>query len=261
MSLVADVRSVPSRFERAVDVTQDSLDLAVVPVAATLLSLSKVTRALEGPPGGGVTFPFPTGLPTLWTYVSLPGGPGGVSPGGPLSLVAFLPLFVVGLVLTSALEAGFLGSLSRRIDGAPAAFVGSARRFTLRMVGVNLVRAAAVFAVLPLLVFPPLAVLVMLVLTYFLYGLPFEVVVGDVAVREAIEATLSHALEGAPYATFGFAHLLAGAAGSVVVTGVVRNGGVLGILVGTLAVAVPSVFVATYGLLVFRDLRGRTPGV
>lgn len=246
---------MPSRYERAADVTQDSLELALVPVAATLLSLSKVAQALQSPAGGGVTFPFPTGLPTLWTYVSLPNEPGGVSVGGPLSLVAFLPLFVVGLLVTSALEAGFLGSLSRRIDGRPTAFTESVRTFTLRMVGVNVLRAAIVFAVLPLLFVPPLAVLVLLALMYLVYGLPFVVVVADTGVREALSATVSHALEGGSYAAFGFGHLLAGAVVSLFVTGIVRNGGVLGVFLGTVAVAIPSVFVATYGLLVFRDLQ------
>jgi len=35
-----------------------------------------------------------------------------------------------------------------------------------------------------------------------------------------------------------------------------RNGGIPGILLGAAVVAVPAVFVATYGLLVFRDIGG-----
>lgn len=95
-----------SPFERVLQETQESITYAVVPALASLLSVSKVASALAGGPGGGITFPFPTGLPTLWTYVSLPGGPSGLSLGGPVAATTFLPLFVVGLVLTSALEAG-----------------------------------------------------------------------------------------------------------------------------------------------------------
>ncbi|WP_327053884.1 hypothetical protein [Halomicrococcus gelatinilyticus] len=250
---------MPSRTERAVDVTTASIPLAVVPAAATLLSLSKVARALAARGGGGATFPFPTGLPTLWTYVSLPngpGGPGGAAAGGPLSVLAFLPLFLVGLLITSALEAGFLGALLGRIDDAPPAFVESVERFTVRMVGVNLVRTAVVLAALPFLVFPPLALAVVVVLSYLVYGLPFELVVSDAPLGAALASTVERALDGGAYASFGFAHLLAGSVASFFVTGLVRNTGVLGVVLGAAIVAVPAVFVATYGLLVFRGFDG-----
>ena len=233
--------------------------LAIVPAAATLLSLSKVARALAAGGGGGATFPFPSGLPTLWTYVSLPngpGGPGGAAAGGPLSVLAFLPLFLVGLLVTSALEAGFLGALLGRIDDEPPAFVESVQRFTLRMVGVNLVRVATVLAALPFLVFPPFALAVVVVLSYLVYGLPFELVVSDAPLGAALASTVERALDGGTYASFGFAHLLAGSVASFFLTGVVRNTGILGVVLGTAIVAVPAVFVATYGLLVFRGFDG-----
>ncbi|MFB6154651.1 MAG: hypothetical protein ABEJ22_02075 [Haloferacaceae archaeon] len=248
---------MPSRYEHAVEVTRDSRSLAAVPAVATLLSLSKVATALESGPGGGVTFPFPTGLPTLWTYVSLPNGAGGVPVSAPLGATAFAPLFLVGLLLTSALEAGLLGSLSRRIDGDPVAFGESVRAFTVPIVGVNLVRFAVVLVALPFLVVPPLALLVVVALSYLVYGLPFAVVVRGAGVRDALDSTVSHAFDGGPYASFGFAHLLVGAVGSFFLTSLVRNAPLVGVPVGTLVVAVPAVFVATYGLLLFRDLDGR----
>ena len=86
----------------------------------------------------------------------------------------------------------------------------------------------------------------------------FEVVVRDASVTAALETTVERARAGGLYARFGIAHLVAGALGSVVLTGIVRNATPAGIVVGALLVAFPSVFVATYGLLVFRDLeRGR----
>jgi hypothetical protein len=245
---------MPSTFDRAVAVTRRSLPLAAIPAAATLLSGSKVARTLAAGPGGGVTFPFPTGLPTLWTYVSVPGTIGSGSVGGPLSVAVFVPLFLFGLLVTSALEAGFLGSLDGRIDGESVTFPEAVRRYTLRIVGVNLLRAAIVLLVLPLVVLPPLAIVVVLALSYLVYGLPFEIVVRDAAFRPALEATVSHALAGGPYATFGVAHLVAGAVASVALTALVRNGGPPGLVVGTALIAVPAVFVAAYGLLVFRDL-------
>jgi len=242
---------MPSRAARAREVTLNSLALALFPAVATLLSLSNVARALAANAGAGITFPFPTGLPTLWTYVSLPSGPAGPSVGGPLSITAFVPLFVVGLLVTAALEAGFLGSLWRRLEGDPIAVWTSVRRYTLRMVGVNLLRFLVVLAALPLFVIPPLALLAVVVLSYLVYGLPFQIVARDVSFGPALRSTVSTALSGGSYAVFGIAHLLAGAAASVVLTGVVLSTGPVGVLAGTAVVAVPAVFVATYGLLVF----------
>lgn len=247
---------MPSRFDHAIEITRDSIVLAIVPIAATLLSGSEIARVLSAGPGAGVSFPLPTGLPTLWTYVSVPNPVGAGSVAGPFSQVTFIPLLVVGLLITAALEAGFLGSLSRRLEGEPLAFVESVKRFTLRMVGVNLLRTVIVIAVFPLFVVPILALVAVLVLMYLTYGLPFVIVVRDTSFTEGLRATVSHALDGSLYAAFGAAHLFVGAITSVVLTFLLRNGGVFGILIGTLAVAVPAVFVGVYGLLVVRD---RTP--
>lgn len=247
---------MPSRYDRAIAVTKQSTALAVVPFAASLLSLSKVQQALAAN-GGGITFPFPTGLPTLWTYVSLPGVVGTGPATGPGSLALFVPLFLVGLVITAALEAGLLGALDGRIDGTERGFAGGVAQFTFRMVGVNLVRAAVVLVALPFAVLGPLVVvgfLLVVVLSYLTYGLPFVVVTRDVGVLSALDRTVDLATGGGDYARFGFAHLLAGAAASLVLSVLVRNGGIPGILLGAAAVALPAVFVAAYGLILFRDL-------
>lgn len=251
---------MPSRLDRAVDVALGSPRLAVVPAAASLLSVSDVARALRAGGGGGVTFPFPTGLPTLWTYVSLPGGTGGTAVSGPFSVAVFVPLFLVGLVVTSALEAGLLGAIEGRLDGDRPAFTDGVRRFTLRIVGVNLIRFGVVLAALPLLVVPPLAVLAVIALSYLVYGLPFEVVVRDAALGTALEATVARARTGGEYAAFGLAHLAAGALASLVLSGVVRNLGLVGVVLGSAVVAVPSVVVAAYGLLLFREFDGSSDG-
>ncbi|MFB6087362.1 MAG: hypothetical protein ABEJ85_02480 [Haloarculaceae archaeon] len=249
-----------SIIDDALKTTRRSLPLAVVPVVASLLSFSQVARALAADAGGGVAFPFPNGLPTLWTYVSLPAGPAGTGGGGPLSLPAFLVSFALGLLVTAALEAGFLGALSNRIDGRPAAFPAGVRRFTLRMVGVQLLRSALVFAVLPLFVVPPLALLAILVLSYLVYGLPFVIVVHDADFVPALRRTIGHATDGGLYASYGFGHLLAGAVASVVLSTLTLTAGLPGILLGVVIVAVPAVFVACAGLLVFRELGDGSPG-
>jgi hypothetical protein len=237
--------------ERAAAVTRRSLPLALVPVVATLLDFDRVARALAAGAGGGVTFPMPPGLATLWTYASLPAGPVGGGPGGPLSLVAWFPLFVLSLVVVSAMEAGFLGALSDRIDGRDAEFVPAVRRYTLRMVGVNVVRFAVVVAAVPFLVLGPLALIVAVALGYLVYGLPFEIVARDSSVGTALSRTVDRATDGGRYAGFALAHLLGGAAASLALSSLVRVG-VLGIAVGAAVVAVPAVFVSAYGLLLFR---------
>lgn len=246
---------MPSKYGRAIDLTTRSLDLAVVPILASLLSTDKIARVLAAGRGGGATFPFPSGLPTLWTYVSVPSGEGtGGAITGPLSVVEFLPLFVFGLVVTSALEAGFLGVLWRRLNDEPGSFLDSARRFTLRILGVNLLRFAIVLLAAVLIAVPPLAIVLVIGLSYFVYGLPFEIVVTDSEIGTALGSTIEHAARGGGYATFGVLHLVIGGAASFVLTGVVRNAGLPGIVLGTLVVAGPAIFVACYGLLVFEDL-------
>jgi len=255
---------MPSRLDRAVAVTEESRSLAWIPVVATLLSGSQVARALAAEGGGGVTFPFPAGLPTLWTYVSLPSGPAGVGIGGPLSVALVAPLFLAGLLVTSALEAGFLGALNARIDGEESALGDSVRRFTLRILGANLIRFGVVVVAIPFLILPPIGLLVVVALSYLVYGLPFAVVVDDADLGTALGETVERAKAGGAYAEFGLAHLVAGAAGSFVLSGAVRNLGPAGVVFGTAVVAVPAVIVAAYGLLLFRDFgpspRGRSPG-
>jgi hypothetical protein len=172
---------------------------------------------------------------------------------GTLALAIVVPLFVFGLVVTSALEAGFLGALDGRLDGRPPDFVGGVRTFTVRVLGVNLVRLGVVLVALPLLVVPPVAVLAVLALSYLLYGLPFEVVARDADVSSAIAATVGRAGEGGDYAVFGLGHLVAGAVASLVLSGFVRSAGLPGVAIGAVLTAVPAVFVAAYGLLLFGE--------
>lgn len=246
---------MPSRYDRAVDVTTHSIDLAVIPILATLLSFSEIARMLAAGRGGGATFPFPQGLPTLWTYVSVPSGSAtGGTISGPLPIVTFVPLFILGVVVTSALEAGFLGALWKRVNDERGLFVDGVRQFTPRIVGVNLIRFAIILVALPLITIPPLAIVLVIVLSYFVYGLPFEIVVTDVGLGTALASTIEYGAEGGAYAMFGMFHLLIGGSASFVLTGITRNGGMPGIILGTLFVAGPAVFAAAYGLLLFKDL-------
>lgn len=248
---------MPSRIDATVSGVQDNLDLALVPVVATLLSISEVLRALGTNASGGFTFPFPAGLPTLWTYVSIPNTPvsGGTDPG---QFVAFLPIFLVGLLITAALEAGFLGTITSRLTGSGSSFFTNVEVYTLRILGVNLLRAAITFVVAPIFfVSPVIGLPVLLGLMYLLYGLSFVIVANDARFFDALEITIDYATDGGDYAVFAIAHLLIGAVVSFFFTAVVVNLGIGGLLVGTVVVAVPALFVATYGVFLFHDLGNR----
>lgn len=244
------------RTDAAARTTREALPLAILPVLATFLSLDQLARTLGAGPGFGVAFPFPTGLPTLWTYVAVPGT---VLGGGVGTVAGSIPLLVVGLVVASMLEAGFLGSLDDRIEGEPADVVGNAGQYTVAMIGVNLVRFAVVLLALPFVVLGPLVLVAVVALSYLVYGLPFVVVVEDRGVVDALSRTGDLALSGGRYAAFGFTHLAVGAVASVVLTLLVRTLGLVAVVPAALLVAAPAVFVATYGLLVFRDLTEREP--
>lgn len=251
---------------RARAVTRRSLVLAVVPVLASLLSLSNVRRAMAADAGTGVTFPLPAGLPTVWTYTSLPGiGRAGAvvhTPGS--DVVSGVGLVLVWLLTTAVLEAGFVGALWSRLDGGPLAFGAGVRRFTVRMIGAEVVRFGAIVAAIPLfLTFSAggilLGFVVAAVLSYLVYGLPFVIVARDLRVVPALRESARLATDGGRYARFAVAHVLYGAGGSLIVTTAVRNGGLPGILLGAALVAVPAVFVSAYGLVVFDDICSTRP--
>jgi len=244
-----------STFAQATETTLQSLPLAVVPLLASLLSPAKIATVLSKPIDGGVSFPVPSGLPTLWSFVQANGLTVSGSGGAGLSPFVWLPLFAVGLLIASALEAGFVGAVANRLDGESADFLTNVTRYGRRMIGVNLVRFAVVLLALPFIVFGPLAILVVVGLEYLVYGLPFVVVVERVGVVEGLSQTTSYALSASPeYVGFGVAYLIVGAVTSFVLTGFVYGTGIVGILVGSVLVAVPAVFVVAYGLLVFRAL-------
>lgn len=250
---------VPSTYARARELTIESLPVAVVPALASLAAIGEIRRAVESPPGGGVTFPLPTGLATLWTYTDVPGGPGTVA--GSLSVSpSGVAAAAVGVVFAGALEAGFLGTLDGRIDGDPITldrFALAVRRFGVRLIGVQVVRLLAVVAVVFVgQLFVPLAFLGSLAVGYLLYGWPFVVVVRDESLTDTLGVTLGLATESRSYVWFAVGHLVCGALASVPLTGLVRNTGLAGVVIGIAVVAVPAVFVGCYGLLVFREAAG-----
>lgn len=125
------------------------------------------------------------------------------------------------------------------------------------VVTAHLLVAGVVLVTVPvLLVAPPAAVLtapLLLVVSYVLYGLPFVIVVERRRFRPTLARTLQLARSGGVYARFAVAHLVAGAAVSVPVSSLIR-GGLPGVAVAVAATAPVGVFVAAYGVVVFREL-------
>lgn len=240
------------RLSRALETTRRSLPLAVLPFLASVLAPAKVATVRSSTTDAGVTFSFPSGLPTLWSFVQANGitlsGPGG------LALATWLPLAAVGLLVSAVLEAAFVGGVSNRVDGEDAALAANARRYGPRMVGVNLVRFAVVLVALPFALLGPLVLLPIIVLGYLTYGLPFVLVVEDVGVGAALSRSVSDAVASGAYARFGVAYLLGMLVPSFVLTVVVYGSGLIGVVLGAALVAVPAVFVVAYGVLVFRAL-------
>lgn len=249
--------SDPSRTDRARALLGRRPELLAVPAVASLLSLSSLARALAAGPGGGVTLPLPAGLPTVWTYASLPTSGGVPVAGGGLGLLPGLAAFLVGTFLTGALEAGLVGTLDDLAAGRPAVFAVAVRRHAVPVTLARLLRAGLVLVVAPfVLAAPPLAVVavpLLLAASYALYGLPFVIVVEDRRFRPALARTLRLARRGGASLRFAVAHVLAGAAVSLPVSVLIR-GGLPGVLAAVAVTAPVAAFVAAYGVCLFRDL-------
>lgn len=204
-----------------------------------------------------MTFPLPGGLPTVWTYASLPtSGSVPVAAGG-LGLVPGLAAFLVGTVLGGALEAGLVGTLDDLAAGRSPSLLAAARRHVVPVTLARLLRASLILLAAPFVLAAPLLGVVivplLLLASYALYGLPFVIVVEERAFRPALSRTLVLARDGGVYLRFAVAHVLAGAAVSLPVSVLIR-GGLPGVFVAVAVTAPVGAFVAAYGVLLFREL-------
>jgi hypothetical protein len=229
----SDSRSFRDRFEDGWDRALDNLPLAAVPLVSSLLALDDVRTVLgfRGDGHLGLTFRFPTALPDLWTFVSVPNdGPGfHVSPS--------LFLLPVLIVVQSVLVAGLLGSVHEVRQTDEYDFASNVEEYFVpvlvyhALVGVVSFGAFGVVVTgIPALGF--LLVVAFLVLSYLFYATPYLLVVADASVGEALGRSYEWGLAGGPYFAYGAAYLLFVVAVSVLGTAVVVNLGALGILLG-----------------------------
>jgi hypothetical protein len=201
-------------------VRSDALLLAL-PVVGTVLQFENALRVLRAGPGGGVTFTFPTGFATLWSFVNVPLSDG---------LVVRPVAFVVGLVVHAALTAVYVPRVLERVrPGRGEARVGAAlSRYFAPVFGIALALAAfglvlvgAGLALGPLVL---LALPLVLAIGYALYAAPFLVVVEDRGAVDAISRSVELATDGGAYASYGGQYLLLVALVSLPASSVVRLG-------------------------------------
>lgn len=225
--------SLPEYVQGAWERVRSDVLLLALPVVGTVLQFENALRVLRAGPGGGVTFTFPTGFATLWSFVNVP-TPDGVF----LRPVAF----VVGMVVHAALTAVYVPRVVERVrSGRGEARVGAAlsRYFApvfgiaLVLAAVGLVLVAAGLALGPVVI---LAIPVVLAVGYALYAAPFLVVVEDRGAVDAIERSVDLATDGGAYASYGGQYLLLAALVSLPASAVVRAG-VLPLALATLLAA------------------------
>lgn len=235
-----DSRSFVERLEDGWERALDHLALAVVPLVSSLLAVDNVRRVLEYRGAHfGLTFRFPTALPDLWTFVSVPSeGPGvHVSP-----TLYLLPVLILA---QSVLVAGLLGSIFEILQTGEYDFPANATEYFAPVLVYQALVGAASFATFGVAVaaFPLAALLVpailvaFLVLSYLFYATPYLLVVADDSVDEALGRSYEWALAGGPYFAYGGSYLLFVVAVSLVGTAVVVNLGPIGILLGAVVSA------------------------
>lgn len=212
--------------------------LAVVPLVTSLLAFDNFERAAasgEFDFHAGVVFGFPNAVVDLWTFVSLPASDPGVRVAEPFWLV------VVVFAVQSALTAGYLGSINRRLDGDRIDFLGNVRRYLVPITayqalawGVTLVALLGGVLTGPfvLLLFPAF-----LLLNYLFFAAPYLIVVRDASVGAAIRESYEWAIAGGDYFAYGVRYLAAVAAVSIPTTLVAVNLGLVGVAVAAVATA------------------------
>lgn len=232
------------------------LPLAVIPFLATFLYLDNIRKAM-GTPGThlGVTFHFPTALPTFWTFVSLPNATTGihVSP-----TVYFAPIYVVA---ESVLTAGFLGSIREAVETERYDFAGNVRTYVRPLLGYTILVWTVLFAAFsvgvmasPLII---IALLALLVLGFAFYGVPFLIVVDDCSLGEAFRESYELAVGNSNYAAFGVGYLVFVSLASIVGT-VFINLGIPGIVLGAVCFAPVALALTVATVEFFVDLRSRS---
>jgi hypothetical protein len=244
---------MPSLLSRASRTAGRVSEYAVVPVALTLFAFGKVLAAADrSSVSFNVKFSFPADVATLWTVVDPPAQ--GIAVHSPTPLL-FVPVF---LVVEAAVVAGYLGGIRDAHWERDPDFVAAIGDYWLSILGIRAVQfllfgglAIALFAGgagAAVLVGAP----VLFVLGYLLWGAPYLVVLRDSDAVTALAESASLALDGG-YFRFSVAYAFAVSVVSVVVSPLVTSAGVVGIFVGAVLVAYPSLVGSAAATIVVDD--------
>ena len=225
-----------------------SLSLALVPLVIGLTNVGKV-RSIAA--FDGIHVGFRTGVPasvvTVWQFVSVPQMGVNVDPGVPVDAlpvaVVSVPLLLVG---QATLAAGYFGCIADDLAGGEFRFVGNVVDYfvpflflTVLPVLVLLPVALGLFglgattadasALLPLVL---VGIVGFLVVSYLFYLTPYLVVLRDTGVLAAARGAYGLAVAGGPYLRYTAGVALFVLVLSPVVTVVVVNVPVVGLVVG-----------------------------
>lgn len=212
----------------------------------------------------GIAFPLPAPIGDLWTFVSLPSTESSqlVAVHGAGSL---LPPSATALVLAGVLGyavahgifvAAYLGSISQYRTGGSYDVTANVLRYGVRYASLSLVLFGVVVLTFPLLFVSPVFVLIafplVLLVSYLFWGAWFLVCDADAGTVDALRGSYRLATSERAYLEWSVFHLLVSALFSILVSGVVVNGGIVGILFGVV-IAVPVGFVLTVASLSLID--------
>jgi len=239
--------------------SRENLHLLPIPIILSLLDYGKVMQVLnfEGI-RIGVRFPLPEPTPTLWSFVSLPNN----SEGSFFSVQGAV-ITAILILVGSYLSAGYVGSLRDSVLGRNPDFFESAERDFPGFLQFNLMVYAFIL-VLILITFlsPPsvlLAIPVLLVFLYMVYGAPFLISVLGLGFREALGISLKLAGSGGDYLDYALKYLLVGALISIPLTFLVMIAGPAGLVFGLLVAAPLSLALTASTVLFFVELTGSMP--
>ncbi|WP_232701370.1 hypothetical protein [Halobacterium wangiae] len=246
---------MPSLLARASRLAGRVSEYAVVPAVLTLFAFGKVAAAIDpSNVGVNVKFALPTDVATLWTVVDPPAQ--GVTLHSPTPLL-FVPIF---LVVEAAVVAGYLGGIRDAHRDRDPDFLAAVEDHWLSILGVRVVQFLLFGGLAIVLLAGGAGVLVVVglplvfVLGYLLWAAPYLVVLRGSDALTALAESATLALDGGDYLAFSAAYAVVVAVASVVLSPLVTSAGVVGVLVGTVLVAYPSLVGSAAATIVVDDV-------